>query len=129
MDLEKVSKEQMSQRNFDKWAKYNMKITQDVFKKLQQFESIKNPKGHYKAFRLKKNGQNNGIFTEIPARLDNILKENGNILNEQNQNVDDDGGKAHENNERNNVNNENRQDVQNDNEMNINYNLINIPIY
>ena len=54
MDLEKVSKEQMSQRNFDEWAKYNMKITQDVFKKLQQFESIKNPKGHYKAFRLKK---------------------------------------------------------------------------
>lgn len=34
MDLEKVSKEQMPQRNLDKWAKYNMKITQDVFQKL-----------------------------------------------------------------------------------------------
>ena len=36
MNLKKVSKEKMSQRNFDKWAKYNMKITQDIFKNLNQ---------------------------------------------------------------------------------------------
>ena len=57
-------------------AKYNLKIKEDVFWKLQQFIPIKNHKGHHKAFRLKNIGENNWIFTEIPARLENALHEN-----------------------------------------------------
>ena len=47
-----------SQRNL-KWNSYGMKITQEVFNKLQTFIPIKNPKN--KAFRLKENGENTDI--------------------------------------------------------------------
>ena len=67
--LETVSKEQLSQKNFSKWSKYNMKVTSSVFNKLQHFIPIKNTKGQSKAFRLTKNGINTGIH------VDNALDE------------------------------------------------------
>ena len=127
MQLENISKEQMSQRNFDKWTKYNVKITQDVFQKLQQFIPIKNPKGNHKAFRLKKNGQNNGIFTEIPARIDNILNEDaihafehGDILNNPEQNINIPNRHNEEIMEGNGENERNNEEEENDNEINMN---------
>ena len=47
-----------------KWNSYGMKITQEVFNKLQSFIPIKNPKGQNKAFGLKENGENTDIFHE-----------------------------------------------------------------
>ena len=127
MDLEKISKEQMSQRNFDKWTKYNMKITQDVFQKLQQFVPIKNPKGHHRAFRLKKNGQNIGVFSEIPARMNNVLDndeinllENGNELNNAGQNIQNQDENLHGGNDANNEGGGNEELGENVEDLNMN---------
>ena len=85
--LETVSKVQLSQKNFSKWSKYNMKVTSSVFNKLQHFIPIKNTKGQSKAFRLTKNGINTGIFQEIPEHVDNALDEEEINFIENHQNI------------------------------------------
>lgn len=74
VELENIAKEQFSQINFVKWNSYGMKITQEVFNILQSFVPIKNPKGQNKAFQLKENGENTGIFHEIPEQIGNVME-------------------------------------------------------
>jgi hypothetical protein len=46
-----------------------MRITPEVYSKLQYFVPIKNTKGQSKAFRLTNNGISTGVFQEIPGIL------------------------------------------------------------
>ena len=53
---------------------WNEDNSKEVFNKLQNFIPIKNPKGQNKAFRLKENGENTGIFHEIPQQIGNVME-------------------------------------------------------
>lgn len=81
IQLETIAKEQKSQRNFNKWNNYNVKLTQEVYNKLREFVPIKNTKKNSKAFRLTNKGQNTGIFQVIPNQVGNIDEEALNYVN------------------------------------------------
>ena len=90
IQLETIAKEQKSQRNFNKWNNYNIKLTQEVYNKLREFVPIKNIKKNSKAFRLTNKGQNTGIFQAIPNQVGNIDEDAPNYINNaegQGQNV------------------------------------------
>ena len=92
-----------------------MKITQEVFNKLQTFIPIKNPKN--KAFRLKENGENTGIFHEIPEQIGNVMEQQ--LLNAL-QGQNDDGSNTRQN--QNNINeNDDRYENQNEEESKCQY--------
>ena len=111
--LETLSKEQLSQKNITKWTQYNMRITPEVYSKLQHFVPIKNIKGQSKAFRLTKNGISTGVFQEIPEYFENVLDEEK-ILSLENQNVKNNNNNNNSNLIVPNDNIENRIEEQND---------------
>lgn len=79
MQLKEISNDQLSQKNFDKWNSYGIKVTREVYDKPKSFVPIKNTKWQNKAFRLTEKGVSTGIFEEIPEQNVNIMDEQ--ILN------------------------------------------------
>ncbi len=87
-----------------------------MFNKLQSFIPIRNPKGQNKAFRLKENGENTGIFHEIPQQIGNVMEPQ--LLNAL-QGQNDDGSNTWLN--QNNINeSDDRYENQNEEEANVN---------
>jgi len=91
----------------------NMRITPEVYSKLQHFVPIKSTKWQSKAFRLTKNGISTGIFQEIPEYIENVLDKEE-ILSLENQNVINNNNNNNSNLIRQNDNIENRIKEQND---------------
>ena len=90
-----------------------MRITPEVYSKLQHFVPIKSTKGQSKDFRLIKNGVSTGVFQEIPEYIENVLDEEE-ILSLENQNVINNNNNNNSNLIGQNDNIENRIEEQND---------------
>lgn len=78
---------QLGQRNYAKWANYNLKIDEDILNNVKKFVSIDGArKTNSKSFRLTKNRQSTGVFIENDGdnMNNNILIPDNMEINEQN---------------------------------------------